>query len=277
MRINTNIMALNAQNKLTGNQGKVEGSIKKLSSGLRINGAADDASGLAISEKMRSQIRGLNQAQSNAQDGISMIQTAEGALQQTTDILQRMRELVVKAQNTGVLTSQDQSSITTELTALKNEVDRIASSTTFNTKKLLNGDLEDAADAAVFKIGANTDAVDSIKVTIGAMDATSLQINALDITTAGGASTALTKLDAAINTVSSQRAKLGAVQNRMEYAVENLSTTSENLTAAESRIRDVDMASEMVSYTKNSILNQSAMAMLAQANQQPQAILSLLR
>ena len=276
MRINTNIMALNAQNKLTGNQNKVEGSIKKLSSGLRINGAADDASGLAISEKMRAQIRGLNQAQSNAQDGISMIQTAEGALQQTTDILQRMRELVVKAENTGVLTSQDQTSITTELTALKSEIDRIASSTTFNTKKLLNGDLEDAADAAKFKIGANTETVDTLTVTIGAMDATSLQVNNLDITTASGASTALTKLDAAINAVSTQRAKLGAVQNRMEYAVENLSTTSENLTAAESRIRDVDMAQEMVSYTKNSILNQSAMAMLAQANQQPQAILSLL-
>ena len=276
MRINTNIMALNAQNKLTGNQGKVEGSIKKLSSGLRINGASDDASGLAISEKMRAQIRGLNQARSNAQDGISMIQTAEGALQQTTDILQRMRELVVKAENTGVLTSQDQTSITTELTALKSEIDRIASSTTFNTKKLLNGDLEDAADAAKFKIGANTETVDTLTVTIGAMDATSLQVNNLDITTASGASTALTKLDAAINAVSTQRAKLGAVQNRMEYAVENLSTTSENLTAAESRIRDVDMAQEMVSYTKNSILNQSAMAMLAQANQQPQAILSLL-
>ncbi|MBQ7668896.1 MAG: flagellin [Clostridia bacterium] len=276
MRINTNIMALNAQNKLTGNQNKVEGSIKKLSSGLRINGAADDASGLAISEKMRAQIRGLNQAQSNAQDGISMIQTAEGALQQTTDILQRMRELVVKAENTGVLTSQDQTSITTELTALKSEIDRIASSTTFNTKKLLNGDLEDAADAAKFKIGANTETVDTLTVTIGAMDATSLQVNNLDITTASGASTALTKLDAAINAVSTQRAKLGAVQNRMEYAIENLSTTSENLTAAESRIRDVDMAQEMVSYTKNSILNQSAMAMLAQANQQPQAILSLL-
>ena len=274
MRINTNIMALNAQNKLTGNQGKVEGSIKKLSSGLRINGAADDASGLAISEKMRSQIRGLNQAQSNAQDGISMIQTAEGALQQTTDILQRMRELVVKAQNTGVLTTQDQDSITTELTALKDEVDRISSSTTFNTKKLLNGDLE--SNGATFKIGANTDAVDSITVTIGSMDSVTLEINALDITTSTGASTALTKLDAAINTVSTQRARLGAVQNRMEYAVENLSTTSENLTAAESRIRDVDMASEMVTYTKNSILNQSAMAMLAQANQQPQAILSLL-
>ena len=275
MRINTNIMALNAQNKLTGNQGKVEGSIKKLSSGLRINSAADDASGLAISEKMRAQIRGLNQARSNAQDGISMIQTAEGALQQTTDILQRMRELVVKAENTGVLTAQDQASITTELTSLKDEVNRIASSTTFNTKKLLNGDL--STNAAKFKIGANTETVDTLTVTIGAMDATTLQIHNLNITTAEGASAALTALDTAINSVSTQRAKLGAVQNRMEYAVENLSTTSENLTAAESRIRDVDMAQEMVSYTKNSILNQSAMAMLAQANQQPQQILSLLR
>ncbi|MBQ7668893.1 MAG: flagellin [Clostridia bacterium] len=273
MRINTNIMALNAQNKLTGNQGKVEGSIKKLSSGLRINGASDDASGLAISEKMRSQIRGLNQAQSNAQDGISMIQTAEGALQQTTDILQRMRELVVKAQNTGVLTTNDQDSIVTELTALKDEVDRIASSTTFNTKKLLNGDLKLAANAATFKIGANTDAVDSISITIGDMRSAALGIT-INIKTA--ADDALTNLDTAINTVSSQRAKLGAVQNRMEYAIENLSTTSENLTAAESRIRDVDMAAEMVTYTKNSILNQSAMAMLAQANQQPQQILSLL-
>ena len=278
MRINTNIMALNAQNKLTGNQGKVEGSIKKLSSGLRINGAADDASGLAISEKMRAQIRGLNQAKSNAQDGISMIQTAEGALQQTTDILQRMRELVVKAENTGVLTAQDQTSITTELSALKDEVDRIASSTTFNTKKLLNGDLSGAEgkSSASFKIGANTETVDTLTVTIGAMDAATLGVNSLDITTSTNASAALTALDAAINNVSSQRAKLGAVQNRMEYAVENLSTTSENLTAAESRIRDVDMAQEMVTYTKNSILNQSAMAMLAQANQQPQQILSLL-
>ena len=271
MRINTNIMALNAQNKLTGNQSKVEGSIKKLSSGLRINGAADDASGLAISEKMRSQIRGLGQAQSNAQDGISMIQTAEGALQQTTDILQRMRELVVKAENTGVLTTQDQDSITTELTALKDEVDRIASSTTFNTKKLLNGDLK--TNGATFKIGANTDTVDSITVTIGAMTSSALGVT-IDIKTA--AATALTNLDTAINKVSSERAKLGAVQNRMEYAIENLTTTQENLTAAESRIRDVDMAQEMVSYTKNSILNQSAMAMLAQANQQPQQILSLL-
>ncbi|MBQ7668888.1 MAG: flagellin [Clostridia bacterium] len=367
MRINTNIMALNAQNKLTGNQGKVEGSIKKLSSGLRINGAADDASGLAISEKMRSQIRGLNQAQSNAQDGISMLQTAEGALQQTTDILQRMRELVVKAQNTGVLTSNDQTSITTELTALKDEVDRIANSTTFNTKKLLNGDMgtqlntttlgsnckvnvanakegitysiaatsskitlswtdgtaktEEVAvpqtingvikfanagieidvgttdvaatsingknivtkaasaaggkEKAAFKIGANTYDEDQLFVGIGDMRSAALGVT-IDISTTANADAALKNLDNAINKVSSQRASLGAVQNRMEYAVENLSTTSENLTAAESRIRDVDMAAEMVTYTKNSILNQSAMAMLAQANQQPQQILSLL-
>ena len=273
MRINTNIMALNAQNKLTGNQGKVEGSIKKLSSGLRINGASDDASGLAISEKMRAQIRGLNQARSNAQDGISMIQTAEGALQQTTDILQRMRELVVKAQNSGVLTDNDKTSITTELTALNSEIDRIANSTTFNTKKLLDGSL--ATNGATFKIGANTDTVDSITVNIASMKSSDLGVT-INISNATNTNAALTNIDTAINTVSSQRASLGAVQNRMEYAIENLSTTKENLTAAESRIRDVDMAAEMVNYTKNSILNQSAMAMLAQANQQPQQILSLL-
>jgi len=274
MRINTNIMALNAQNKLTGNQGKVEKSIKKLSSGLRINTASDDASGLAISEKMRAQIRGLKQAESNAQDGISMIQTAEGALQQTTDILQRMRELIVKSENTGVLTTQDQNSITTELTSLQDEIDRIAKSTTFNTKKLLDGSL--GTNGATFKIGANTYTEDSITVTIGSMKAADLGIT-IDISTPAKAATALTNIDTAINRVSSQRAGLGAIQNRMEYAVENLSTTCENLTAAESRIRDVDMANEMVNYTKNSILNQTAMSMLAQANQQPQQILSLLQ
>ncbi|MBQ7668890.1 MAG: flagellin [Clostridia bacterium] len=273
MRINTNVMALNARNMLSKNNGHVESSIKKLSSGLRINTASDDASGLAISEKMRAQIRGLAQAGSNAQDGISMIQTAEGALQQTTDILQRMRELVVKAQNSGVLTDSDKTSITTELTALNSEVDRIANSTTFNTKKLLNGDL--ASTGATFKIGANTDAVDSITVNINAMTSSALNIST-DISTAAKTNEALTKLDAAINTVSSQRANLGAVQNRMEYAIENISTTQENLTAAESRIRDVDMAAEMVNYTKNSILNQTAMAMLAQSNKQPEQILSLL-
>jgi flagellin len=271
-------MALNAQNKLTANQSKVEGSIKKLSSGLRINSAADDAAGLAISEKMRAQIRGLKQAQDNAQDGISLLQTAEGALQQTTDILQRMRELVIKAQNTGVLTDSDRTSITSELTTLRSEIDRIATSTTFNGKKLLNGSASDLK----FKIGANTDAEDTISVTIADMSATGLKSGggsafSIAIDTAENANATLVAIDYAIGKVSEQRTNIGVLQNRMEYAISNLGTSEENLTAAESRIRDVDMAEEMVSYTKNSILNQAAMAMLAQANQQPQSILSLLQ
>ncbi len=278
MRINTNVMALNAQNKLTANQSKVEGSIKKLSSGLRINSAADDAAGLAISEKMRAQIRGLGQAQDNAQDGISLLQTAEGALQQTTDILQRMRELVIKAQNTGVLTESDKTSISSELSTLRNEIDRIATSTTFNGKKLLNGTATDFK----FKIGANTDAEDTISISINNMNSTGLKSGggsafSIAIDTAVHANETLVAIDYAISKVSEQRTNIGVLQNRMEYAISNLGTSEENLTAAESRIRDVDMAEEMVNYTKNSILNQAAMAMLAQANQQPQNILSLLQ
>jgi flagellin len=268
-------MALNAQNMLTRNQDGVQGAIKKLSSGLRINGAADDASGLAISEKMRSQIRGLDQAESNAQDGISLIQTAEGALQQTTDILQRMRELVVKAENSGVLTDQDKESITVEIESLKVEINRIAESTSFNGKTLLKGDYK--SNGLKFKIGANTIDCDTLSVTIGNMSAGSLGVQGIALTNADTTKAALLSLDAAIITVSKQRANLGAVQNRMEYAIESLSATAENLTAAESRIRDVDMADEMVTYTKNNILQQSAMAMLAQANQQPNQILSLLQ
>jgi flagellin len=273
MRINTNVMALNAQNMLAKNQGGVEGSIRKLSSGLRINSAADDAAGLAISEKMRSQIRGLDQAESNAQDGISLIQTAEGALQQTTDILQRMRELVIKAENSGVLSTEDQDALQVEVDALKVEIDRIANSTSFNKKGLLDG----TATNLKFKIGANTNSCDTLTISISKMDSAALTVGSLDLKTDSGAEAALTNIDNAIVAVSEQRAKLGAVQNRMEYAIESLSTTSENLTAAESRIRDVDMADEMVSYTKDNILQQSAMAMLAQANQQPQQILSLLQ
>ena len=277
MRINTNVMALNAQNMLTRNQGGVESSIKKLSSGLRINSAADDASGLAISEKMRSQIRGLNQAESNAQDGISMIQTAEGALQQTTDILQRMRELVIKAENTGVLSEDDQDSIEVKIRELEIEMDRIALSTSFNGKTLLDGKFDGAGGLDTkklkFKVGANTLKEDTLEVTIGNMDATTLKVK--NLKTDG--IKVLDTIDAAIQTVSSQRAKLGAAQNRMEYAIESITVTSENLTSAESRIRDVDMASEMVNFTKNNILQQSAMAMLAQANQQPMQILSLLQ
>jgi len=272
MRINTNVMALNAQNKLAGNQGNVSKSIAKLSSGLRINSAADDAAGLAISEKMRSQIRGLNQAESNAQDGISLIQTAEGALQQTTDILQRMRELVIKAENEGVLSDEDKESIEVEIEALKVEVDRIAVSTSFNGKNLLDGSA--TTNPLTFKIGANTNSCDSLTVTIGDMRTDALEIADIDVDVPDQA---LKSIDAAIIDISSQRAKLGAIQNRMEYSIESLSVTAENLSAAESRIRDVDMADEMVSYTKDNILQQSAMAMLAQANQQPQQILSLLQ
>ena len=274
MRINTNVMALNASNMLAGNQSAVTKSIGKLSSGLRINSAADDAAGLAISEKMRSQIRGLNQAESNAQDGISLIQTAEGALQQTTDILQRMRELIVKAENTGVLSDDDQDSIEVEIRQLEVEIDRIAKSTSFNGKTLLDGSSAVKEKALHFKLGANSNSCDTLEVTIGNMTAASLGVGSINL---ASASAALGSLDIAIQLVSKQRANLGAVQNRMEYAIESLSTTSENLTAAESRIRDVDMADEMVTFTKNNILQQSAMAMLAQANQQPNQILSLLQ
>ena len=275
MRINTNMMALNAQNKLTKNQSNVEKSIQRLSSGLRINSAADDAAGLAISEKMRSQIRGLDQAKSNANDTISLIQTAEGALQQTTDILQRMRELVIKSENSGVLSDDDKIAIDTEMTELSGEIDRIAKSTTFNGKTLLDGKFDGASghEKLNFKVGANTLKEDTLEVTIGNMDATVLKVKDLKADDVD----ALGTIDAAIQTVSAQRAKLGAVQNRIEYAIESITVTGENLTSAESRIRDVDMASEMVNYTKNNILQQSAMAMLAQANQQPEQILTLLQ
>ena len=281
MRINTNVMALSASNVLGRNQNTVQKSINKLSSGLRINGAADDASGLAISEKMRSQIRGLDQAESNAQDGISLIQTAEGALQQTTDILQRMRELVIKAENTGVLSEDDQDSIEVEIRELEIEMDRIALSTSFNGKTLLDGKFDGAGGLDTkklkFKVGSNTLPEDTLEVTFGNMTAESLGVKGIVLTDATTTKAALVSLDAAIILVSKQRANLGAVQNRMEYAIESLSATSENLTAAESRIRDVDMADEMVTFTKNNILQQSAMAMLAQANQQPNQILSLLQ
>ncbi|MBE5812181.1 MAG: flagellin [Clostridiales bacterium] len=273
MIINTNMMALNAQNMLGRNQGTVEKAVNRLSSGLRINSASDDAAGLAISEKMRSQIRGLDQATSNANDGISLIQTAEGALQQTTDILQRMRELVIKAENSGVLSDEDKVAIEVEIAALTTEIDRIGDSTTFNGKKLLDG----TEGPFSFKIGANTLTCDSITISIGSMKTDELTVDDIKIDTSTNANNSLKAIDAAIAKVSDQRARLGAVQNRMEYAIENLTTASENLTAAESRIRDVNMADEMVTFTKNNILQQSAMAMLAQANKQPEQILTLLQ
>ncbi|MCE0738234.1 flagellin Hag [Bacillus sp. G16] len=279
MRINHNIAALNTLNRLSSNNGAAQKNMEKLSSGLRINRAGDDAAGLAISEKMRGQIRGLDMASKNSQDGISLIQTAEGALTETHSILQRVRELTVQAGNTGTQdATTDLQAIQDEIDNLLDEVDGISQRTAFNGKNLLDGT---QTNGFTFQIGANKG--QQLTVSIGDMStaATGLDMLKADykVTTATAANTdaLLTKVDSAINKVSSERGKLGAVQNRLEHTINNLGASSENLTAAESRIRDVDMAKEMSEFTKNNILSQASQAMLAQANQQPQNVLQLLR
>ena len=379
MRINHNIAALNTYNKLAANQANTSKSLEKLSSGLKINRAGDDAAGLAISEKMRGQIRGLDQAGRNAQDGISLIQTAEGALNETHSILQRVRELAVQASN-DTLQPEDRAAIGTEVKQLTTELTRIADNTKFNGKALLDGSfgiqadnsaagsgvqvasltnvsgitnidvsgakasttytltttglgkytitdaagtgtqnltltdgsagvlnfdkfgisitidgsktaaqivaltagtagagtIKTTADAgAMLQIGA--DANQSMAITIGNMDASGLGVDALKVDSFANANLAITSTNDAIALVSTQRANLGAAQNRLEHTINNLGTSSENLTASESRIRDVDMAKEMMEFTKNNILAQAAQSMLAQANQQPQGVLQLLR
>ena len=390
MIINHNMNALNAHRNMGVNNTNAGKSMEKLSSGLRINRAGDDAAGLAISEKMRGQIRGLEQSSRNAADGISMIQTAEGALNETTNILQRMRELAVQASN-DTNTSSDREEIQKEINALTEEVDRIANNTEFNTQKLLNGNksgvggdvvneevvaekgkfnidlatalvehdeltidgttykvkntdlanpatfkasLEAAFDGYTFTVNANNKTISmeqkvgedkekvsitvngknvkaevekagvtareeeisegkaniqvgansnqSMNIEIGDMRAKALNITdgagkSLSVLSAEDANKAITAFDAALNDVSSQRANLGAVQNRLEYTISNLDNTAENLTSAESTLRDVDMAKEMMEYSKNNILNQAAQAMISQANQQPQNVLQLLR
>jgi flagellin len=370
MRINNNLMAMNTHRQLGINANAGAKSIEKLSSGYRINRAGDDAAGLAISEKMRGQIRGLNQASRNSQDAISLVQTAEGALNETQAILQRMRELAVQSANdTNVDT--DRSALQNEVDQLALEITRISDTTEFNTRKLLNGsfgiqnagtgtlttavdglaNLSDidvsgakasttytiaqttgtsitltdaggaaqtleldagfaagdtlnfdamgisiktdsnfdnaandfntltiitgAASGATFQIGANE--TQEISLTIGDMSASGLSVNAIDIDDQANAATSITTINTALTSVSDERAKLGAVQNRLEHTIKNLDTSSENLQASESRIRDVDMAKEMMSFTKNNILQQAAQAMLAQANQAPQGVLQLLR
>lgn len=284
MIINHNLSALNAWRALSVNTANTQKVLEKLSSGYRINRAGDDAAGLAISEKMRAQIAGLNQAQRNAQDGISLIQTAEGALNETHAILQRMRELTVQAANsTNTLT--DRQNIQKEIDQLKKEINRIASTTQFNTRNLLNGSLAAGKATLTFQIGANSQQV--LKLNIATMTASALKGTAtgaismasINVATnnASVISAQINSIDAAINKVSGQRADLGAVQNRLEHTINNLGTASENLTAAESRIRDVDMAQAMMEFTKDNILNQAATAMLAQANQLPQTVLQLLR
>lgn len=278
MIINHNMNAMNAHRNMGMNTTAAGKSMEKLSSGLRINRAGDDAAGLSISEKMRGQIRGLDQASRNSADGISLIQTAEGALQETQSILQRMRELSVQAANDTNVTA-DRDAIQSELTSLTSEIDRIAKTTQFNEKNLLNGSLDTATSGAVLQIGANKD--DNLKLTINIsnMSAESLGITAASVKVSSNsfATESISIINNAIKTVSAQRSSLGANQNRLEHTIANLDNASENLTAAESRVRDVDMAKEMMSFSKNNILNQAAQAMLAQANQQPQGVLQLLR
>jgi len=275
MIINNNIPALNTHRQMGINQGNMQKSMEKLSSGLRINRAGDDAAGLAISEKMRGQIRGLDQASRNAEDGISLIQTAEGALNETHSILQRMRELAVQSSN-DTNTDEDRVELQKEVEALQEEISRIANNTEFNTKKLLNGDLTNAGSGLTFHIGANSG--QNIELTISDMTATGLGVNSGAISVSGQteADNAITTINDAIELVSTQRSALGAVQNRLEHTVSNLDNSSENLSAAESRIRDVDMAKEMMEMTKSNILSQASQSMLAQANQQPQSVLQLL-
>jgi len=271
VRINQNISALNAYRNLSITNTALSKSMEKLSSGLRINRAADDAAGLAISEKMRGQVRGLAQAIRNAQDGISLIQTAEGALNETHAILQRMRELAVQAAN-DTYDDDDRLQIQAEVDQLIDELDRIAQTTQFNTKVLLKGDF--ATTALTFHIGANID--QGVALTIADMQSSALTVDGISVTTQALANSAISSIDAAIETVSTERAKLGAMQNRLEHTINNLSVAKENLTAAESRIRDVDMAEEMMAFTRNQILMQAGTAMLAQANQVPAVVLQLL-
>jgi flagellin len=270
MIIQHNMSAANTNRQLGITRNNLSKASEKLSSGYKINRAGDDAAGLSISEKMRGQIRGLNAASKNAQDSISLIQTAEGALNETHSMLQRMRELSVQAANDTNVTD-DRQSIQDEMNQLATEITRIATDTEFNTMTLLDGTFEDKK----FHIGANENQV--MDVAISDMTAGTLGVDSLDVTSQGGAESAITAADTALKTVSSQRSFLGAVQNRLEHTIANADNTSENLQAAESRIRDVDMAKEMVGYSKDSILQQAAQSMLAQANQSTQGVLSLLQ
>ena len=276
MVVQHNMQSMNANRQLgitTDSQKKVT---EKLSSGYKINRAADDAAGLTISEKMRSNIRGLTQASSNAQDGISCVQTAEGALTEVHAMLQRMNELAVKAAN-GTNTTADRTAIQSEVSALGKEISRVAESTQFNTLNLLNGSFSAGKD---IQVGAANRAEQRITISIAKMDATSLGVdsstNGINVGTQTGAQKAISKITSAIAQVSKQRSDLGAIQNRLEHTIANLDNVVENTTAAESQIRDTDMAKTMVEYTKNNILSQAGTAMLAQANQSTQNVLSLL-
>ena len=269
MVVQHNLSAMNTNRQMGVVTDALQKSTEKLSSGYKINRAGDDAAGLSISEKMRSQIRGLNKASDNAQDGISLIQVAEGALNEVHSILQRMNELATQAAN-DTNTSTDRTAIGDEIKQLNEELDRISSTTQFNTRNLL-----DSKFSGKLQVGALEHHTMDIKISI-AVSATGLGVSAISVSSNASAGAAMTSIQSAIEKVSSHRSRLGAIQNRLEHTINNLDTNAENTQAAESRIRDTDMADEMVKYSKNNILSQAGNSMLAQANQQTQGVLSLL-
>ena len=276
MVVQHNLTAMNS-NRMLGLTTKTQGkSTEKLSSGYKVNRAADDAAGLAISEKMRRQIRGLTQASLNAQDGISAVQTAEGALNEVHDMLQRMNELAIKSAN-GTNQTEDQSYIQSEVDALIKEIDRVATTTTFNERNLLDGSWSGGID---LQVGAEGTTSNAISVSIKAMSAAGISVNSLSSTgvaSQSAAKSSISTIKAAMTVISKQRSGLGAIQNRLEHTINNLDNVVENTTAAESAIRDTDMATEMVKYSNNQILAQAGQAMLAQSNQSNQGVLSLLQ
>jgi flagellin len=267
MRIQHNIAALNAQRNLMNNNSSVSKNLEKLSSGYRINRAGDDAAGLALSEKMRAQITGLTMAKKNAQDGIAMIQTAEGALNEVQSMLDRMVELATQSANGIYEDNVDRKAMQDEIDALESEIERIASATTFNGTTLFGGNL-----SVSIHIGYGADDFNKLKLSTAQLSKTGIQISS-----ATSAAQAISTIKQKINDISTVRGSLGALQNRLEHTINNLGTNIENMTSAESRIRDVDIAEEMMAYTKNNILVQSAQAMLAQANQVPQGVLQLMQ
>jgi flagellin len=279
LRINTNIASLNAQKNLSRTQGALERSLDKLSSGLRITRAGDDAAGLAISENLRAQIRGLQQAERNANDGISVIQTAEGALNEIGNILIRMRELAVQSSSSGAISNTERSFLQNEFSSLQSEITRIASATQFAGSTLLDGSLSGSGNALEFQVGIfNNASVDRISLQIGNATASGLSIQSTSaaVSTAASAQASLTTIDSAISAVSTLRGDLGAAQNRLQSTINNLQASTENLSAANSRIRDVDVAAETAALTRNQVLQQAGIAVLAQANISSQAALALL-
>ena len=273
LRVNTNVASINAQRNLSAVTDRLGTNYRRLSTGLRISTAADDAAGLAISERLRSQVRSLEQAKRNANDGISFVQTAEGALNEVSSILTRLRELAIQSSN-GSVSNQDKETLDEEFQSLVSEVNRIGRSTEFNGIKLLDG----SSSTVSFQVGfGTTSGIDTLAVSLSPALSTTLSLNSLDIGSGGATTTAISNIDAAINTVSSLRGSLGAVQNRLGSTINNLAVPVENLSAAESRIRDVDVAYETAQLTRNNILQSASISVLSQANSQPQSALQLLQ